>query len=191
MKLLLHLALLFTFALGVPARAAAKPQEETVFLFENRRVIVLVPDGFGFASTKDPRGMMTVEIGHPKDKVRLTITFLPDPEQAFMTARTRKEFINEQYGEFVESSVEKAMQFEELDPKFGAGTFCVFTDEKLVGKSKFPPGEYLHFVSGVKAWPGVAAVFRLFTNDTQSKEYQAILAMLRTSVAENVLSPLL
>jgi hypothetical protein len=190
MKSLLHLVLLGAFALALPA-SFAKPQEETIFLFENRRVVVLVPDGFGVASSKDPEGLMTVEIGHPKDKVRLTMTFVPDPEQVFMSARSRKEYINEKFGEFVADSVEKAMQFEELDSKQGTGTFCVFTDEKLVGKSKFPPGEYLHFVSGIKAWPGVAAIFRLLTNDTQSKEYQALLTMLRTSVEEKSLSPLL
>lgn len=186
---------LFSFVvlslLAFPASAAAKPQEETVFLFENRRVIVLVPDGFGFASAKDEQGLLNVEIAHPKDKVRLTITFAPDPEHTFGSARARKEFINEQFGEFVGDSVEKAMQFEELDPQQGAGTFCVFTDEKLVGKTNLPPGEYLHFVSGVKSWPGVAAVFRLFTNDTRSKEYQAIIAMLRDSVVEKTLGPLL
>ena len=191
MKLLPRLLLLAAVVSTLALSAAAKPQEETIFLFENRKVTVLVPDGFGFASTKDDRGLMTVEIGHPRDKVRLSITFVPDPEQVFMGARTRKEYINEQFGEFVENSVEKAMQFEELDPKLGAGTYCVFTDEKLVGQNKYPAGEYLHFVCGVKAWPGVAAVFRMFANDTQSKEYQAMLALLRHSVTENLLSPLL
>ena len=188
MKTLLRLALL-TLAFAAPA--LAKPQEQTVFLFENRRIVLLVPDGFGFASSKDQQGLMNVEIAHPKDKVRLTITFVPDPEQTFGSARTRKEFINEQFSEFVGNSVEKAMQFEELEPKHGVGTFCVFTDANLVGKAKLPPGEYLHFVSGVKAWPGVAAVFRLLSNDTHSKEYQAIMTMLRDSVEERSLSPLL
>jgi hypothetical protein len=37
--------------------AGAKESEETVFLFQNRKVIVAVPDGLGFASTKDERGL--------------------------------------------------------------------------------------------------------------------------------------
>lgn len=191
MKLLSRIALLALFAAGLTSPLAAKPQEETVFLFENRRVVLLVPDGFGFANSKDQQGLMTIEIGHPKEKARLTITFVPDPEQVFMAARARKEYIHDQYAEFVDNSVEKAMQFEELDPRQGEGTYCVFTDEKLVGKTTYPPGEYLNLVCGVKAWPGVAALFRLFTNDTQSREYLAILTMLRESVEEKSLSPLL
>ena len=35
-----------------------------------------------------------------------------------------------------------------------------------------------------KAWPGVVAVFTLFSNDTTSKEYQGVMNMLRDSVEE-------
>jgi hypothetical protein len=86
--------------------------------------------------------------------------------------------------EYVDSSTEKAMQFEELEPQTGAGTYCVFTDAKLVGQTELPPGEYLHLTTGVKTWPGVAAVFRCFSNDTTSAGYKSILAMLRESVHE-------
>lgn len=176
---------------SVSSTAIAKPREETLFLFENRRISILVPDGFGFGSTKDDQGLMTVHLEHPKENVQLTITFVPDPEQNFASARSRKELIHEQFGEYVGSSVEKAIQFEELEPKQGSGTYCVFTDAKLVGKTKLPPGEFLHLTSGVKAWPGVAAIFRMFSNDVRAKEHQAIIAMLRDSVEEKTLSPLL
>lgn len=76
------------------------------------------------------------------------------------------------------------MQFEELEPKTGAGTYCVFTDAALVGRSTLPPGEYLHLTAGVKTWPGVVVVFRLFSNDVNSSEYRAILTMLRESLQE-------
>lgn len=78
------------------------------------------------------------------------------------------------------------MQFEELRPKVGAATYCVFTDAKLVGKppGEYPPGEYLHVTAGVKAWPGIVATFTLFSNDTKSEAYQALLKVLRESVHE-------
>jgi len=60
----------------------------------------------------------------------------------------------------------------------------VFTDAKLRGRSSLPPGEYLHLTVGLKAWPGVVAVFRIFSQDTTSAEYQAILGLLRESVEE-------
>ncbi len=169
----------------------AKPQEETVFLFQNRKVTVLVPDGFGFASNKSDRGIMTLELVDPKDRVRMQITFLPDLEGRFAAARTQKEFMNETFHDFVDTSVEKAMQFEELEPKTGSGTYCVFTDAKLVGKTKLPPGEYLHSTAGLKTWPGVVAVFTVFSNEITSKEYQSVMTMLRQSVQEKPVSPLL
>lgn len=169
----------------------AKPQEETLFLFQNRKVTVLVPDGFGFASNKNDRGIITVELADPKDRVRTQITFLPDLEGRFAAARSQKEFMNETFHDFVDSSVEKAMQFEELEPKTGSGTYCVFTDAKLVGKTKLPPGEYLHSTAGLKTWPGVMAVFTVFSNETTSKEYQSVMTMLRQSVQEKPVSPLL
>ena len=75
------------------------------------------------------------------------------------------------------------LQFEELDPRVGSGTYCVFTDARMVGK-KIPRGEYLQTTTGLKAWPGVVAVFTLFSNDTTSPEYREVMTMLRESVTE-------
>jgi hypothetical protein len=36
----------------------------------------------------------------------------------------------------------------------------------------------------LKAWPGVIAIFRVFSQDTKSREYQAMLALLRESLEE-------
>lgn len=181
--------LLTLLALAVaPLAAPAKEQVETVFLFQNRQVVIAVPDGLGFASGKDSRGMMTVQVADQKQKVSLQVTFLPDPESQFSTARSRREFMNETFGHYVESSVEKSMQFEELEPRIGAGTYCVFTDASLVGKAKVPAGEYLHSTTGLKAWSGVVAVFSFFSADVNSPDYLAVMKMLRESVHENPLA---
>lgn len=171
---------------------AAEPAErdETIFLFQNRKVTVAVPPGLGFLSSKDDRGVISIRLGHPKDKISLQMTFLPDPEGRFATARSRKEFMNDTFHEYVAASVEKGMQFEELDPKVGGGTYCVFTDARLVGKSKLPRGEFLQTTTGLKAWPGVVAVFTIFSHNTTSEEYVAVMDMLRNSVQERP-SPML
>ena len=163
---------------------AAPRHEETVFLFENRKVSLLVPETFGYASSKDDLGLVNVQLAAPHDKVTLHLVFVPDPERQFASARARKEKMVELFQEYVDNSVEKAMQFEELEPKVGAGTYCVFTDASLAGKAPYPPGDFLHFTTGVKAWPGVVAIFRLFSNDTKSPEYQAAMKMIRESVQE-------
>ncbi len=188
MKPLLRIAALFVLlAVG----AAAKETNETVFLFQNRKVEVAVPDGLGFASSKDDHGMMTVRLADPKENVSLQITFFPDPEAYFASARNRREFMNDTFNSFVGSSVEKAMQFEELAPKVGAGTYCVFTDAELVGKAKLPPGQFLYSTTGVKVWPGVYAVFEVLCQDTKSKEYLAVMKTLRESLHELPVSPTL
>lgn len=164
--------------------ASAKEQEQSVFLFQNRKVSIPVPDGFGFASNKAENGMMTVNISDKKDTLSLSITFLPDPEDRFASARSRKEFMAENFRDYVASSIEQAMQFEDFESKTGAGTLCVFTDASLVGKTKLPRGEFLHSTAGVKAWPGVLAVFSLFSADTKSRDYQALLTLLRDGLRQ-------
>lgn len=168
----------------VPAAMRLQPAEEIVSLSQNRKLAIAVPPGLVLSSDTDERGVVMVRIGHPQNRVSLDLIFLPDPDERFKNARTRKEMMNEQFDEYVGSSAEKAMQFEELEPRVGAGTYCVFTDAKWVGKTDLPPGEYLHVTAGLKAWPGVVAIFRLFSQDTTTAEYVALMKMLRESVHE-------
>lgn len=185
MKSVLKFFALFCLALAAaPAAARSQPQDETLFLFENRKVTIAVPKGFGYVVNKDDLGIYQVKLGDPKNRVSLDIVFLPDPEEHFKQARARREMLNEQFGDYVDSSSERGMQFEELKPRVGGGTYCVFTDAKLAGKTDLPAGEYLHLTAGLKVWPGVLAIFRLFSNDTSSAEYQAAMKMLRESVQE-------
>ncbi len=172
-------------SLLVPMSPAAVPsRDETLFLFENRKVVVAVPEGFKLERSPEAAGVITLRLADSGDQVSAEIRFLPDPELRFMPSRPRKELMNEMFNEYVSASTERAMQFEELEPRVGAGTYCVFTDARLVGKSPLPAGEYLHLTVGLKAWPGVIAIFRVFSQDTKSREYQAMLALLRESLEE-------
>ena len=168
------------------AAATPAPRAETLTLFENRKVVVAVPEGFACTVNQGDAGIYQVVLSDANKRVSMDIVFLPDPEEQFNQARARREMVAEQFGEYVDSSSEKGMQFEELQPRIGAGTYCVFTDAKLVGKPELPPGEYLHVTAGLKAWPGVFALFRLFSNDTSSAEYQAAMNLLRESVQEKL-----
>ncbi len=166
------------------AGAKLQRHEETLGLFDNHRLTIAVPNGFTYEANHADSGVAQVKLADAGNHVSMDIVFLPDPEDQFKNARSRRELINDEFNEFVETSSEKAMQFEELEPRSGTGTYCVFTDAKLVGKTDLPAGEYLHLTAGLKAWPGVVAIFRLFSNDTKSAEYQAAMAMLRESVQE-------
>jgi hypothetical protein len=183
MKKLPYVALLLLFV-AAASGALTKTRDQTVALSMDRSVVISVPEGFSFDAGRDDAGAVMVRLASAGDTVTLDLLFLPDPEGKFASARARRELINEKFNTYVGSSTEKGIQFEELDPRTGAGTYCVFTDASLVGKDKLPPGEYLHFTAGVKAWPGVITVFRCFHQDTTSPAYQAVLAMLKTSVDE-------
>lgn len=174
------------FLLALAAAWAGPKREESLTLFEGRKVVIAVPAGFNYEAGTKPDGPVVVQLATAQNKVTAELTFLPDPDKEFATMRARAEKMVEFFQEFVESSVEKAMQFEELQPKAGAGTYCVFTDAKLVSENEYPPGEYLHVTAGLKTWPGVATVFKVFSNDTKSAEYQAMMKMLRESVEERV-----
>jgi hypothetical protein len=170
--------------LPVAAALAAAQREEAVMLFDNRKVVVAVPPGFSFASQKDEEGLVQLTLAAAEGKLSLQILLIPDPDERSTQARTRKERMVELFNGYVEDSVEKGMRFEELEPRQGAGTYCVFTDAKLVGQESLPPNEFLNLTAGLKAWRGVLVVFRLFSNGTTSAEYRAALALLRNSVEE-------
>ena len=171
----------FAFASGGPT---PKSRELKIALSENREVIVAVPDGFALVTGQDKNGFVGVKLSDAKETVTIDIQFLPDPDVKYANSRSRLELMHEMFSEYVDASTEKAMQFEELEPRTGVGTYCVFTDAKLVGKTDLPRGEYVHLTTGIKAWPGAIAVFRCFSNDTTSAGYKAILTMLRESVNE-------
>ena len=170
-------------AILAPAVAAAQ-REEPVLIFEHRKIAVVVPSGFSFASARDRAGLVNLDLADAEKAVNLHVVFLPDPEGLALPARSRTERIVELFDDLVAGSVEKAMRFEELEPRTGVGTYCVFTDAKLAAQANFPPGEYLHLTVGVKGWRGVMVVFRLFSNDTNSASYRAALKLLRESVEE-------
>lgn len=169
---------------AVALAVAAAQREELVSILDGRRVSVAVSPGFAFKQERDAAGLVQVQLTHAGQRVNLDLLFVPDPDGQAGTARSRRERMVELFNDYVADSVEKGMQFEELEPRRGAGTYCVFTDAKLRGRTELPPGEYIHLTCGVKAWPGVMVVVRLFSNDTSGAAYQAAMRLLRESVEE-------
>jgi hypothetical protein len=161
-------------------------REEFLPLTETRNISIKVPDGFSYKAGANARGALGIVLTNEKENINLTVTFEPDPEGQYQAERSRKERLHGEFSNYVEGSKENAMQFAELEPKFGAATYCIFTDAKLIGKppAEFPPGEYLNLTVGVKAWPGIVATFTLFSNDTSSASYDALMKSLRESIHE-------
>jgi hypothetical protein len=164
--------------------AAAVQREEAVALPDGRRVSIAVPAGWKFEQAREEGGAPRAVLNAADGKASLDLSFLPDPDGKALRLRGRNELMVGFFQEVVAGSVEKAMEFQELSPRRGAGTFCVFTDAALVGKAELPPNEYHHLTVGVKAWTGVMVVFRLFSQDVKSEAHLAALRVLRESVEE-------
>lgn len=164
--------------------AAGLVRDENVVIFGGRRVSVTPPAGFSLTTGRDEAGEMALKVSDIGGRHSVEISFLPDAEGKHRGSRARRELMNELFKVYVASSKEKGMQFEELEPRIGAGTYCVFTDAALIGRTELPPGDYLHLTAGLKAWPGVVAVFRFFTDEINSSEYHAVMKMLRESLVE-------
>lgn len=175
-------------ALSVPRAVGAltgpSPDVQTVVLEAGRPVAIVVPVGFKFEQARDADGAPRAVLNAADGTASLDLLFLPDPDGRALRLRGRNELMAGIFHEFVAGSVEKAMEFEELTPKRGSGTFCVFTDALLVGKAELPRGEYHHLTVGVKAWEGVMLVFRLFSQDLKSEAHMAAMRVLRESVEE-------
>lgn len=172
--------------LGLGLSAVAPAREEMLPLTDARSISITVPDGFSYKAGVNARGLLAITLVHDRESINLAVTFEPDPEGEFRAERSRKEKMHAEFSSYVEGSIEQAMQFTELEPKVGAATCCVFTDPKLLGKppAEYPEGEYLNLTAGVKAWPGIVASFTIFSNDTKSEAYQALMKVLRESVHE-------
>lgn len=171
-------------AFVLAAWAAPEAREESVFIFSNRRVAFAVPAGFSFNVERNDAGVVGVRIEQATPTgATLQVSFVADREGELVTARGRKEFMHAHFQSYLLASVDRVMQFEELQPRAGGGTYAVFTDASLVGKTP-PAGEYLLCTAGVKAWSGVGAVFTLLSNATDSPAHRSLLAMLRESAWE-------
>lgn len=171
--------------LAAPWSVSAAAQREEILEFApGRRVTIAVPPGFVVESARDPAAPPELRLRDAAGTVSLDLAFLPDPEGRAATPRARRERLVELFEEHVSASVEQAMRFEELEPRRGAGTWCLFTDRALVGRVELPPNEYRLLAVGVKAWPGAMVVFRLFSQEADSPAHRAAWALLRESVEE-------
>lgn len=179
----LFTSLLLFALLAAGARAQAKAPAENVILFLDHRVTITVPTGFTYTSGRDDDGTIVAQLTDAKQANRLQVQFQPDPANRLATERPQMDFLAEACRRYAEGSVERSFDFKPLDPRSGQGTYCTFTDATLVGR---PPtkGEYLHVTTGLKVWPGWVIVFTLLSNDTTSKDYQTLLALMKESFDE-------
>ena len=173
---------LFPLAAGAALFAKDKSNDQTLLLGD-RRVTIAVPDGYIYSSGRDDQGIIMAKITDGKEKIDLQVRFQPDPDSRLGAESQQMEFLANVCQQYAEGSVEKSYDFKPLAPHRGSGTYCSFTDASLVGRDP-PKGEFLHVTTGVKVWPGWALVFTVLSNDTDSKEYQTALKLVKESFEE-------
>jgi len=164
--------------------ASASAKEESLILFQDHHLMIAVPEGYLFSSGRDDRGIISVKVTDPREKIDLQVSFFPDANNRLATEDGQTSSVAELCQPYAEGSVEKSYDFKPLDPSAGSGTYCVFTDASLVKKMPFPRGEFLNVTCGVKSWPGCYLIFTLLSNDTTSKEYQTALKLVKNSFEE-------
>ncbi len=173
---------LLPLAAGVTLGAKEKSNDQTLLLGDHR-VTIAVPDGYIYSSGRDDQGAIMVKITDAKEKIDLQVRFQPDPDSRLGAESQQMDFLAKICQQYAENSVEKSYDFKQLEPSHGSGTFCAFTDVTLVGHEP-PKGEFLHITTGVKAWLGWALIFTVLSNDTDSKEYQTALKLMKDSFEE-------
>jgi hypothetical protein len=173
---------LIPLAAGAALFAKDKSNDQTLLLGD-RRVTIAVPDGYIYSSGRDDQGVIMAKITDVREKIDLQVRFQPDPDSRLGAESQQMEFLANVCQQYAEGSVEKSYDFKPLAPHRGSGTYCSFTDASLVGRDP-PKGEFLHVTTGVKAWPGWALVFTVLSNDTDSKEYQTALKLVKESFEE-------
>jgi len=165
------------------AGESASAKEETFVIFDERKIVIDVPDGYLYSSGFDPNGAVVAKLADAKKTISLEVVFVPDARARLGTEDSQKDFVAEQFQQYAEGSVEKSYEFVNFKSRSSSGLYCAFTDVSLVGKTP-PPNEFLHVTVGVKAWAGCAAIFTLFSQDTTSKEYSAVLKLIKDSLEE-------
>lgn len=165
---------------------SAQAREEILPIANGRTITVTVPDGFSYNTGANAQGEFGFVLIDRKANVKMQVMLHADEEGLLLDARERRERLFNEFKGYVEQSREGGMQFEELAPKVGKMTTCLFTDKALIGKpaSEYPEGEYLYLTVAVKAWPGFVATAMLFSNDLKAPQHLAAVKSLMESIHE-------
>lgn len=104
-------------------------------------------------------------------KISLLIDFrVPKNDQKINQIKL-KEMALDRGKVFAPLSVSKTTELTPLQMENGFGYYAEYTDPSLVGKSSYPPGEYLHTTQGLISKDGVVVNFTLLSNDLEAENH--------------------
>jgi len=103
--------------------------------------------------------------------ISLLIDFMvPKNEQSINQSKLKK-MVQDKGKTFEPSSVNKSTKLKPLQLENGFGYYAEYTDASLIGKTSYPPGEFLHTSQGLISKDGVVVNFTLLSNDLEAENY--------------------
>jgi len=103
--------------------------------------------------------------------ISLLIDFIVPQNNQKINQIRLKEMAQDRGKAYAPSSVSKTTELKPLQMKSGFGYYAEYTDPSLVGKSSYPPGEFLHTTQGMLLKDEVLVKFTLLSNDLEAENH--------------------
>lgn len=103
--------------------------------------------------------------------ISLLIDFMVPKNDEPLNQNALKKMVQDKGKAFEPSSVNKTTKLKPLQLENGFGYYAEYTDASLVGKTSYPPGEFLHTSQGLISKDGVIVNFTLLSNDLEAENY--------------------
>ncbi len=176
------LAIIVAAALHWAQAADDEPKTETVTVPGGNAVEITIPKDWDFS--KKPlgnTGLSTLALESSDKTTLLQITMMPDLKGNFSTKEGRDKVLTEAAQHFVDGSVEKKIELQQVESKNGQGSYAKFTDASLVGKPA-QAGQYQAMATGIMLFDKSAATFTLLSDSFDNKTYAAGMDIMKNDI---------
>ena len=170
----------------VGSACAEAPGEQVVALGPNGGLALHVPAGWTMDKREMPDDPLVTLTFGPEVGDEFTVLLTPispelgaDPDFGSPTSVYR--IVAAAAQDIAADAAETKLAVREFDGQ-RVGYYFWATDRDLVGKSRIPPGEYLHLTQGAIMIGDLLCTFTVLTNERPSGIIDAAMMMLRTAV---------
>lgn len=110
--------------------------------------------------------------------ISLLIDFIIPQSEEYLSDKEIRQFMSKKTELFFKTSVETKLNLEQLKLRDGFGYYQTFTDKNLVGKSSYPPGEFLYTTSGIMVSQNTMINFTLLSNNYTAENHLSAMSFL-------------
>ena len=177
--------ILVTALLGFAFSRAAEPDPAsiTIAVPGGDSLVIRTPAGWKQDGGKpQPEAPPMIGLTTPGG-LQINLTMIADPDGRFTTPEAVDDLVTMANQRYVANSIEKTPKLTRLTAKVGHGSYCTFTDSRLVGVATPAAGEYRNVTSGVYVTGKQAVIFTILSNDTKSAEFQSALDLVSNGIS--------